>query len=292
MCRLFGLTGGSHRIRATFWLLDAPDSLAAQSHANPDGYGIASFEEDGTPDVDKRPAAAFSDEQFAREAREKESRVFVAHVRYASVGALKAENTHPFEMGGRVLCHNGHLAGLDRLEQHLGADMARVKGDTDSERVFALITREIEARGGDIRGGIVAAIGWIAANVPLYAVNLVIGTQSELFALRYPDTHPLLILERAGGGPSGARHLDAASAAGTVRVRSAGLAEHPSVLIATEAMDEDPAWRPLRSGELIRVGPDLQVTSMQAIDTPPAHQLTLNDLSESEAASQQPSAPA
>jgi hypothetical protein len=31
VCRLFGLSGGSERIRATFWLLEAPDGLAAES---------------------------------------------------------------------------------------------------------------------------------------------------------------------------------------------------------------------------------------------------------------------
>ena len=30
MCRLFGLTAGRTRVRATFWLLDAPDSLEVQ----------------------------------------------------------------------------------------------------------------------------------------------------------------------------------------------------------------------------------------------------------------------
>ena len=40
MCRLFGLTAGPARIQATFWLLDAPDSLAVQSHRNADGSGI------------------------------------------------------------------------------------------------------------------------------------------------------------------------------------------------------------------------------------------------------------
>jgi glutamine amidotransferase len=33
VCRLFGLTAGAERVRATFWLLDAPDSLRVQSHA-------------------------------------------------------------------------------------------------------------------------------------------------------------------------------------------------------------------------------------------------------------------
>jgi len=37
MCRLFGLHGGAAPVPATFWLLDAADSLSAQSHRNPDG---------------------------------------------------------------------------------------------------------------------------------------------------------------------------------------------------------------------------------------------------------------
>jgi hypothetical protein len=30
MCRLFGITAGAEPMKATFWLLDAPDSLEAQ----------------------------------------------------------------------------------------------------------------------------------------------------------------------------------------------------------------------------------------------------------------------
>ena len=43
MCRLFGMSGGSEPVRATFWLLQAPDSLQQQSRREPDGAGI------GTP---------------------------------------------------------------------------------------------------------------------------------------------------------------------------------------------------------------------------------------------------
>ena len=46
MCRLFGLHAG-HPVDAEFWLIDAPDSLAAQSHRNPDGAGIGAFGADG-----------------------------------------------------------------------------------------------------------------------------------------------------------------------------------------------------------------------------------------------------
>jgi glutamine amidotransferase len=45
MCRLFGMSAGSEPARAVFWLLQAPDSLAAQSHREPDGTGLGWFDE-------------------------------------------------------------------------------------------------------------------------------------------------------------------------------------------------------------------------------------------------------
>ena len=84
-----------------------------------------------------------------------------------------------------------------------------------------MITREIEARDGDVGAGIVAAAQWIAQTLPMYSLNCVLATPSELWSLRYPDAHRLMMLERASGGPTGIRHLDGASASGTVRIRSA-----------------------------------------------------------------------
>jgi len=272
MCRLFGMSGGEHRVKATFWLLEAPDSLAAQSRREPDGTGIGWFDAGGRPHVAKQPIAAYEDEAFAREARELESTTFVAHVRYATTGAVQAKNTHPFEQRGRLFAHNGVIGDLGRLERELGDDMALVHGDTDSERLFALVTREID-RQGDVTAGIVAAARWVARELPVYAINLILATPDGLWALRYPDTHQLWILERAAGGPRGSRHLDAASAAGRVRVRSAGLAHQRCVLVASEPMDEDAGWRLLRSGELVHVGPSLDVESTVAVDAPPAHVL-------------------
>ena len=61
---------GPGRVTATFWLIDAPDSLAVQSRREPDGVGLGVFEPDGTVLVHKRPIAAYQDAEFAREARE------------------------------------------------------------------------------------------------------------------------------------------------------------------------------------------------------------------------------
>ncbi len=289
VCRLFGLTSAPRRTRATFWLLEAPDSLSAQSHREPDGTGLGYYAADGTPEVHKAPIAAYEDRAFAEEAREVESATFLAHIRYASTGGLDLRNTHPFEQRGRLFAHNGVIEGLDLLDRHLGEDRALVHGDTDSERFFALVTRETEANGGDVSAGLVTAARWVAENLPLFALNVILVTADELWALRYPDTHELYVLERPAGGHHGSRHLDHTGRHGRLRVHSAALAGLSSVVVASEPMDESAHWRPLAPGELLRVGRELGVTSRIALPDPPAHPLTLAELRPDAAASQRPS---
>ena len=206
MCRLFGMSGGAEPIHATFWLLEAPDSLAVQSRKEPDGTGLGVFDQGGRPVIHKWPIAAYQDREFAQDARKVESRTFVAHIRFASTGAVEAKNTHPFEQRGRLFAHNGVITDLPRLEAELGQDRSLVQGDTDSERFFALITKRTEEKGGDVHAGIASAARWVAENLPLFAINLVLTTKRELWALRYPETHELYFLERAKGGHHGSRH--------------------------------------------------------------------------------------
>jgi predicted glutamine amidotransferase len=285
MCRLFGLHAGASAVRATFWLLDAPDSLAAQSHRNPDGTGIGVFGADGLPTVDKQPMAAWDDAAFASAARDLTGTTFVAHVRHASTGGHTTANTHPFEQEGRLFAHNGVIEGLAQLEQRLDdlqvADL--VHGETDSERLFALITGEITRHRGDVRAGVIAAIGWIAAHLPVYSVNFILTTKSDLWALRYPDPNQLWMLERPGSDP--VRPLDART--DRIHARSHELAHRPSVILASEPMDDDHQWRLLNSGELVHVGADLTVDTQNLFPAPPAHPLSLADLSPETAASQQ-----
>jgi predicted glutamine amidotransferase len=165
------MTAGSEPVQATFWLLDAPDSLVDQSHRNADGTGVGFFDRDGTPHVDKQPIAAFDDRQFAAEAHEIWSRTFVSHVRHATTGGLTITNTHPFCQHDRLFAHNGVIDDLPKLEQHLGDGLALVAGDSDSERYFALITTEIDRHDGDVGAGIRTAVRWIAQNVPIVSIN-------------------------------------------------------------------------------------------------------------------------
>ena len=287
MCRLFGLHAGSRPVRATFWLLDAPDSHTEQSRREPDGAGIGTFAADGGARVSKRPLAAWEDHAFAREARQLVSTTFLAHVRYASTGAHTLVNTHPFEQDGRLFAHNGAFHGLDRLDARLAGFgvSGLVQGQTDSERLFALITAESRRAGGDVAEGIVRAVEWVAAELPVLALNLIVTTATDLWALRYPATHPLFMLERDPSvEPAPVAPLDARSH--RIHTRSTELSGARSVLFATEPMDHNPGWRALAPGELVHVGPDLAVSRTVPFPDQPAHPLTLADLDPSAAASQ------
>ncbi|MGE5693728.1 MAG: class II glutamine amidotransferase [Candidatus Sericytochromatia bacterium] len=286
MCRLFGLHAG-RAVTATFWLLDAPDSLVVQSKRNPDGTGLGVFRPDGVPEVRKQPIAAWQDTAFACEAHEMSGTTFVAHVRYASTGDLDVRNTHPFLQDDRLFAHNGVVAGLDVLDARLAelkiANL--VLGQTDSERVFALITGSIRARYGDVEHGLADAMTWLADNVPIYAVNLLLASATDMWALRYPDTHEFFMLQRQSRSMGFEMQTD------RIHARSAELDERSSVVFASEPMDDDQGWQPLEAGVLVHVGSGLSVTQCELLPHPPKHQLRLTDLSAKEAASQHPRAP-
>ncbi|HEY1616422.1 MAG TPA: class II glutamine amidotransferase [Streptosporangiaceae bacterium] len=274
---MFGLTAGAARVKATFWLLDAPDSLEVQGRRNVDGSGIGFFDPAGVPVLDKQPEPAFRDEEFIHAAKQAESAAFVAHVRWATAGGRTVANTHPFAMHGRVMAHNGGFGELARLDKQLGPYAGLVAGDTDSERYFALITQQADAHGGDVGAGIAAAARWIAARLPVIALNTVVAAASgDLWALRYPGQHALHILERPAGPGEPARRdggLHVRSATSSVHVPA--LRSVPSVVIASERLDGESGWRMLAEGELVHVRPDLSVQSAVVIDEPPARLVPL-----------------
>lgn len=285
MCRLFAITAGNERVKVTHWLLDAPDSVIEQSHFEPDGTGLGFFDERGSPVLDRRPVAAFRDESFIQEARTESSSTFVAHIRFASIGSLEASNTHPFEQAGRLFAHNGILYEVENLEREVGEDYLRlVDGETDSERLFALITKRIDEL-GDVTEGIAAAVRWVADNLPVYSLNLALCAENEMWVLRYPDTHELFVLERGLDNP-GPRHFRGASANGALRVHSDEIADKPTVLVASEPLDDHPDWRVLPTGSLLHVAPDLTTRAEVIFDGPPARQLAIDDLDPRSAESQ------
>ncbi|OBJ59173.1 class II glutamine amidotransferase [Mycobacterium asiaticum] len=277
MCRLFGLHAGTEVVAATFWLLDAPDSLTQQSRKNPDGTGLGVFDERGRPQLYKEPIAAWQDAKFSTEAHELTGTTFIAHVRYATTGSLDARNTHPFLQDGRIFAHNGMIEGLDIVDERLRelgtSDL--VLGQTDSERVFALITAGIRAQNGDVSAGLVDAIEWLADNVPVYALNILLCMGTQMWALRYPQTHQLFMLDRRHDGDPG---FDLSTS--RIHAQSELLTERSSVVFATEPMDDDPRWCLLDPGELVYVDATLNISRSVALADPPRTLIRRDDLSQ------------
>ena len=172
-----------------------------------------------------------------------------------------------------------------------------MRGDTDSERYFALITAQTERRGGDVAAGITAAARWIAARLPVSSLNVVIIAPGELWALRYPGQHALHVLQRPAGdsnppaspagaadpassvtGQAGPPGLDPAGLhirSATSSVHAPALRQLPTVVVASEELDGETGWRMLAAGELIHVRPDLSVESAVVLPEPPARLVPL-----------------
>jgi glutamine amidotransferase len=156
-----------------------------------------------------------------------------------------------------------------------------VLGQTDSERVFALITASIRARGGDVTAGLVDAMGWLAANVPIYAVNVLLSTATDLWALRYPESHELYVSDRRELRGDHRFQLRT----NRIRAESQHLLSRPSVVFATEPMDDAARWQLIDPGELVHVDARLQISRDVVLPDPPRHQLRADDLSPSARAS-------
>ena len=127
-----------------------------------------------------------------------------------------------------------------------------------------------------MRAGITAAVREVVASYELYSLNFVLSEVGHIWAFRYPEHNELHIHRRGAGGPGGHDQLDQADAAGTLRLHSDDAAEVPLVVVASERISDEPGWEEIAVGELVHVGPDLDVDREIIVEGPPAHPMTLN----------------
>ncbi|HTR74134.1 MAG TPA: class II glutamine amidotransferase [Solirubrobacterales bacterium] len=271
MCRLFALHAGDRDVAADFWLLNAPDSIARQSEINADGYGLAALTSKQGMLLMRSPVQAASNPAYNAVAERLVAAEMLVHLRYADTGKASLVNTHPFSQDGRIFAHNGVVGDLDQIEERLGSNRAMVMGQTDSERFFALITLAIRETGGDVRAGIKAAVSEVVDRYELYSLNFVLAEQGNIWGFRYPDKNPLHLFRRTSGD-AGMHHSDEA---GTLQLHLDEAGETPVVVISSEQISEEPGWEEIESGELIHIGPDLEVDRETIVDGPPRHPMVL-----------------
>ena len=96
------------------------------------------------------------------------------------------------------------------------------------------------------------------------------------------------VLDRPAGRHPAGQALDVASR--RIHAWSEHLAHQPSVIIATERIDDDPGWRLLDPGELLHLRSTLETSSTASFPAEPAYLLRVADLDPAAAASQHPQA--
>jgi glutamine amidotransferase len=137
-------------------------------------------------------------------------------VRFASAGGVELKNTHPFEQHGRLMAHNGvegtaapraaprricfARCGRHRLREVVRAYHQRDRGQWRRHRYRPNHRRP-----------------WVAATLPVHALNFVLTTETDLWALRYPDTNGLFVLNWAPDDSHNSRRLDMTGSAGNAR---------------------------------------------------------------------------
>jgi glutamine amidotransferase len=163
MCRLMAYVGSPIIIDKL--LYQPKNSLVNQSinareleePLNGDGFGIGWY----VPDVNYEPVTfvsinpAWSNRNLRNLAPKIRTECFIAHVRAASVGEVSESNCHPFQYRNLLMMHNGGVENFAAVKRQIREPLSDefynwIKGQTDSEHLFALLLHYLFQEGKSI----------------------------------------------------------------------------------------------------------------------------------------------
>lgn len=139
MARLFGLVGNRSDLAARLLAFEV-EALRVRSRGIPLGWGIG-FYQGGEVLMRRRPLDERNEIDAGRLAADVHADVVLGHVRSATVGALRAENTHPFRYRQWLFAQTGTLPYPDTVRERVLGSLPEflrsdVHGDTDAELLF------------------------------------------------------------------------------------------------------------------------------------------------------------
>jgi len=262
MCRLLGIVANKE-VDFRFSLFgEASKNLRTQSEDNPDGWGIAIFSETGQATITKSPLKASGDELFDKTALSGFGRILVAHVRKASSGSNRLENTHPFEMDSWVFAHNGTISNKQKVEEYIDPLFKdKIKGDTDSERYFGLILSQFVKDGiqpdsekDTLATSLSSAIKTVRDEIGGNGLNFLFCDGRFLFAFK--NGRQLYLLKR---DPKSIPEVQLQSKETGALLEWKKSTGEKAVLIASEKLTVAEHWETMQENQLICVGRSLNV---------------------------------
>ena len=282
MCRFIAYLGKP--ITADELLLKPVNSLVHQSyHAgemseplNGDGFGVGWYVHgiSDRPGLFRSITPAWNNKNLLYNAPLIRTNCLFAHIRAATEGAITEDNAHPFHFEQFLMMHNGGISQFQRIRRKLLALLndeifTWIKGQTDSEHVFALLMQHIvEMRGAGPRLTedelkqcfqktfdviqtlkVEAGIGEEVSNF-----NLMVTNGHRIFGTRYssnPDKETRTLYYSAGN--------DFECKDGTCRMERNG-SKNETVLIVSEKLNQlEDQWTVIPPNHFIAADKDLNV---------------------------------
>ena len=277
MCRLMAYRGTS--IIADKLLYQPKNSLIRQSTnareieepLNGDGFGIGWY----VPEVNNEPVTfvsvnpAWSSRNLRNLAPKIKTNCLVAHVRAASVGEVSESNCHPFQHSNLLMAHNGGVENFQRLKRKLREPLTDelynwIKGQTDSEHIFAFLLNYLYSNHKKIDGDAVAdAFNYtyhhvsrlmkeVGIDEPAY-LNMAITNGNFIVATRFVSDEkeePLTLYHSEGSRyvvENGVTRMEAPKD------------DDNAVLVVSEKLTEGKEWTMIPKNHLVIVEPNLNV---------------------------------
>ena len=269
MGRLFGLMANRvdrlrdilHQERAALTVPDAP---------KPDAWGLG-FYQGGEVLHKKRPQMSDGSIEWQKITADVRSDCLIGHLRFATVGNFRAENTHPFRFRQWIFAHHGTIDRFPAMQARMleaVPDFLRrnIRGDTDSEHLFHVLLsflhdeNQLDNPDVDprivlhaIRSAVSMVDRWgreVGANPA--TLNLMWSNGRHLFALRRGAE--MSFVERSGifdPVDGRASRPDSREAADAASVR------YSLVVSGQEA--KLPGYRPLEDGTVLTVSRDVHI---------------------------------
>ncbi len=234
MCRHLAYVGPPVTLASL--VLEPAHSLLHQSYApadmrgggtiNADGFGVGWYPDPGGPAARYRSMQPmWSDASFAAVAAATRSHAVLAAARSATAGMPVVETAAaPFVEGRWLFSHNGVIRGWPHSVAALAealpvTDLLTLDAPTDAALLWALVRHRLRA-GGDPGAALAGVVTEVAAAAPGSRLNLLVTDGRT--AVGTTAGHAL----SARAGPDG-------------------------VVLASEPLDPDPAWRPVPDGTLL-----------------------------------------
>lgn len=206
MARLFGLIGNRADLAGRV-LASERDALTVQASPSSSGsarqlgWGIG-FYQGGEVLMRRRPIDDHAAIDVAKVASDVRTDLLLGHVRSATVGTLRTENTHPFRYRQWLFAMTGTLSSFDSIRERLFSSVpeflrSSIRGETDAEILFYVFLSFLHDAGrlndavtapSQVREALrssVAVVDGMAAEVggAPSQVNVMLSDGENLFAL-------------------------------------------------------------------------------------------------------------